>query len=175
MKFTAWLLELKCESLRVWTLLCLWTVFTSEREILLVHARPAIHFQSTFRGLSFMYLCHLQISIFSHLFHGLCGVSHAVLQWPPFSDTPFHVHWLVHLVSCPSCPWTPGIPISHLHVFPRRVNLSISLLFLQLPPDLIVVKFVPPAVYLGSKPRKMKVPLANLGARELNLFFFSYS
>ena len=87
----------------------------------------------------------------------------------------FHVHLLLHSVSCPSRLWTPGVPISHLHVFPRRVNLSISLSFLRLPPDLIVVKFVPPAVFLTSKLREMKVPLANLGARELSLFFFSYS
>lgn len=126
--------------------------------------------------LEFCLLCSCVIcrSVFSLIF-SVVSVVFLVLLWPPFCDTPFHVHCLVHLVSCPPCLWTPGIPISHLHVFPRRVNLSISLLFLQLPPDLIVVKFVPPAVFLGSKPRKMKVPLANLGARELNLFFFSYS
>lgn len=50
MKFTAWLREVKCESLRVWTV----ALFSSEQETLLLHAMPTIHFQSTFRALSFM-------------------------------------------------------------------------------------------------------------------------
>lgn len=91
-----------------------------------------------------------------HLFHSLSGFSWAVLLWPPFSDTPFHLHWLVHLVSNPSSLWTPSIPTFYLHVFPRQMNLSISLLSLQLLPDPIVVRFVPPPVFLRSKWRKWK-------------------
>lgn len=102
--------------------------------------------------ISFMQPCHLQTGASTARVCGgvrFCACTH-MYCWPSFS----HATSLVHLVSCPSSLWTPSIPTSHPCVFPRQENLSFSLFSLQLPPDLIVLRFVSPAVFLTSKYRK---------------------